>query len=310
MGGSAHRSSPALSYFPRHFSARYAGLGFMLGWALVDAAHRRLRVTVQLRRQHAALVAKLRKGEGSAASAGPPPLASLCMPCERYERSLHAIHDPSFSVELELEGLSHQLDGTPVLEGLRATLRPGRLTLVAAARPRAASALLRILGGLAPAPSRAQRRAQAILGRARIRINGSTTARMRALRKLTGLVPGPHTRTLRAHTTTQELVGAAAALRLPSELTGAERAEHVAAVLELLSLEDLADCFVGTLTPSELTRASVAVELVCDPALLLVEDPTPSLDPASALDVARALWLYARLKLAYKPCSNLHTSNT
>ncbi len=89
----------------------------------------------------------------------------------------------------------------------------------------------------------------------------------------------------------------AARLRLPR---GNNHADVANAVLTELDLLNQASLPVGSLSGGQRKRASIAVELLARPRLLLLDEPTAGLDPATAtaLDAhpsdARGRWVHRR----------------
>lgn len=80
----------------------------------------------------------------------------------------------------------------------------------------------------------------------------------------------------------------AAALRLPARARG-RIDELVDRTLRSLDLADRADVRVRDLSGGERKRASVACELLGQPDVLFVDEPTCGLDPATAAEVVRTL---------------------
>lgn len=68
---------------------------------------------------------------------------------------------------------------------------------------------------------------------------------------------------------------------------------QVARVLALFDLEDLADTKCGLLSSGEQTRVGLAKALLNEPELLLLDEPTASLDPATGRDIRSRIREYA-----------------
>jgi len=67
--------------------------------------------------------------------------------------------------------------------------------------------------------------------------------------------------------------------------------ERIAAILELLNLTSLRQRNLDTLSGGERQRVAIAAALVFQPEVLLLDEPTSQLDPASAEDVLNAIHL-------------------
>ena len=70
--------------------------------------------------------------------------------------------------------------------------------------------------------------------------------------------------------------------------------ERIPAVLKTFDLEQFADTRAGLLSSGEQTRVSLAKAMLNSPKLLLLDEPTASLDPSSARIVREKIQEYAR----------------
>ena len=82
----------------------------------------------------------------------------------------------------------------------------------------------------------------------------------------------------------------ASEVRLPAQATSAQRQEAIDDVLADLGLESVRHSTIGTLSGGEAKRASMAAEMLAAPGLLVLDEVTSSLDPATE---ARIMMLLA-----------------
>jgi ABC-2 type transport system ATP-binding protein len=83
-------------------------------------------------------------------------------------------------------------------------------------------------------------------------------------------------------------------LRVFGMLYGVRRlAERIDAMLERFDLMALADTRCGVLSSGEQTRVALAKAMLNEPKLLLLDEPTASLDPASARDIRASILAFA-----------------
>jgi ABC-type multidrug transport system ATPase subunit len=93
--------------------------------------------------------------------------------------------------------------------------------------------------------------------------------------------------------TVRETLSYAAELRLPPT-SAAERTRIVAAVIQELGLKECADTRIGSslhagCSGGEKRRVSIGVQLLANPAVLFLDEPTTGLDATSAVQVVRTL---------------------
>ena len=133
--------------------------------------------------------------------------------------------------------------------------------------------------------------------RGRIRVSGVITVNGHPLtiaqrRRAMGYVTQEDT--LIGVMTVREAVAFSADVRLAGSVDAVERRRRVSEAIRLLGLNSVTDSFIGTagsggISGGERRRVSIAVELVVDPLVLLLDEPTTGLDAASASVVMRRL---------------------
>ena len=166
---------------------------------------------------------------------------------------------------LAVEGLVFEAGGRRLIDGLDLRLQAGPLTVVLGPNGAGKSLLLRLLHGLiAPAtgriswagraPDRALRLRQALVFQRPVLLRRSVAANLRYA--------------LAAH-----------------GVQGAERRARSDQWLDRAGLAGLARRPARLLSGGEQQRLALARALACDPEVLLLDEPTASLDPASALAI-------------------------
>ena len=190
---------------------------------------------------------------------------------------------PQQGLEVRLQGVTVKARPRPLLQDVAATLPPGQVVGVIGPRPAEAAALADLLlGRRKPSEGAAL-------------FNGvDRWAHRRAFAAAAGQVaglPAMH-RSLKLG----QVLRAAARLRLSADVPRAELEAHLEAILRTVDLADALRTRVKKLTPAQRLRAGLAVQLLTDPALVVLDTATPRADAmagealrgGSALDVALA----------------------
>ncbi|GMG83946.1 ATP-binding cassette domain-containing protein [Paralimibaculum aggregatum] len=166
-------------------------------------------------------------------------------------------------------GLAFEAGGRRLVDGIDLEIREGRRTVIMGANGAGKSLLLRLLHGLIRPSAgtvlwqgrpldRAARRAQAMVFQRPVMLRRSVRANLRFALAVRGL-------------------------------SGPERAERERAALASARLEELARRPARVLSGGEQQRLAVARALACEPELLLLDEPTASLDPASTMAIEEQL---------------------
>ena len=173
---------------------------------------------------------------------------------------------------LVLDGVSLQAGATTILDGLSLSITPGAPTLIVGPNGSGKTSLLRLLMGLT-APTTG-----------RVSWGGRTESKpvRRAI-----LFQRP---VMLRRTTAANVAYALAQAGTPRR----ERAVRVAVLLERVGLFDLAQRPARKLSGGEQQRLALARALARDPEILLLDEPTASLDPAATRAVEEIVLMAAQ----------------
>jgi iron complex transport system ATP-binding protein len=190
---------------------------------------------------------------------------------------------------VEARGLCFTRGSTTVLKDVGFTARQGVIHAIVGPNGSGKTTLLRLLVGiLRPSAGTVE-----ILGRPLAAY--SHRQRAKAMAYLPQNLPGPLPLTVRELV----LLGRTAHQGLLGLETRADR-EAVDRALDLARVDHLADVRLERLSGGEMQRAFIAKALCQEPSILLLDEPTASLDPAHGLQV---LELLAELRMARKVCT-------
>ena len=136
------------------------------------------------------------------------------------------------------------------------------------------STLMHSLSGIVPADA------------GRVLVNQSELYRDRgALRSMIGYVPQDDI--LHYSLTVRECLEFAARLRLPDDFSEAGIATRVTEVIEKVYLTDHAHKSIFVLSGGQRKRVNLAVELLCNPSLLFLDEPTAGQDPRTEMELMK-----------------------
>ncbi|HEV7493342.1 FHA domain-containing protein [Baekduia sp.] len=165
-------------------------------------------------------------------------------------------------MRLDAEDIRFDVTGATILQPTSLSVLPGELVAVIGESGAGKSTLMKSLCGV-----------QQPTG-GRVMLNGEPVVARRAD---IGYVPQDEI--VHRLLTIREALGYAAELRLPQDATAADRAAAVARVIEEVGLAEHADTRIGSLSGGQRKRAGVAVELIDEPGVLFLDEPTTGLDP-------------------------------
>ena len=170
-------------------------------------------------------------------------------------------------LEVHGVGLHLQRGALTLLDRVSFTARPGTLTAVIGPSGSGKSTLLKVLVGVSEPTGGA------------VTFDGRDLhAEYAALRSRIGMVPQDDA--VHRGLTVAQSLDIAARLRMPPHATAADRRQVIARVLAELGMTPHADTRVDTLSGGQRKRVSVAMELLTEPSLLVLDEPTTGLDPA------------------------------
>jgi ABC transport system ATP-binding/permease protein len=175
---------------------------------------------------------------------------------------------------LEARRVRLSVDGEQALADLSFTASPGTVTSVIGLSEASTPALVDVLAGTVQ-PSMGE-----------VDFDGHDVA-ADDVRPHVGVVPRHDL--LHPQLTVEQALLYAAELRLPSGTSKTQRRETVRSVLEKLDMTELRTAKVGNLSVEQRKRASLATELLTDPALIVLDEPTEGLDPEAAQRITAAL---------------------
>ncbi len=164
---------------------------------------------------------------------------------------------------LDLRGITVMSGETVLLQEVSLQARPGTLTAIIGPSGAGKSTLAAVIAGaVCPTTGTAAWDARDVHG----------------LRDEIGMVPQDDV--VHGRLTVAQALRFAAELRMPADSGAGDRSWAIAAVLEELELAPHADTRIESLSGGQRKRVSIAIELLTEPGLLVLDEPTTGLDPA------------------------------
>ncbi|WP_169714665.1 ATP-binding cassette domain-containing protein [Mycobacterium celatum] len=177
---------------------------------------------------------------------------------------------------LHARRLTLGIEGQPVLSEVSFTAAPGTLTAIVGPSPAAGSALIDLLGG-AVRPTDGT-----------VTVGGHDVhGEYGTMRPYIGIVPQADL--VHPQLTVEQALGYVAELRLPPSTSGDDRRKIVDRVIAEVGLNSRRTIQVGRLAIEQRKRASLASELITEPSLLVLDEPTAGLDPEGQQQIVAVL---------------------
>ncbi|MFM1942612.1 MAG: hypothetical protein RI897_1594 [Verrucomicrobiota bacterium] len=203
---------------------------------------------------------------------------------------------PGFSLHVDDLGVAVANTGRELLKEITLTVKPGEFVCILGPSGSGKTTLVRTLIGQLP-PSRGEIRFGSL------RVSGDT----RTLAGLVGYVPQKDI--VHESLPARRALHYAAKLRLPPSLGHSEVAGRIAQIAKDVGISHRMDTPVGRLSGGEAKRVGLAVELLGLPPVLIVDEATSSLDPASDARIMKLLADYAKSHNITVLCVTHHLEN-
>ncbi|KAJ8730679.1 hypothetical protein PYW08_002092 [Mythimna loreyi] len=174
-----------------------------------------------------------------------------------------------------------RFDNKQILKSVSGCFKPGQLTAIMGPSGAGKTTLLNILAGYSTRGAKGE-----------IAINGNCGCASKSSGRGGARYIRQHDE-LRTHLTVYEAMSLAAALKL-ADFTPHERKEKVYEILALLGLSNTSITLCRDLSGGQRRRLAVALELLSDPSLMFLDEPTTGLDSSASASLIALLNSLAR----------------
>lgn len=191
---------------------------------------------------------------------------------------------PSYTIDLKFNQLQLTLkNNICIMKGVTGELKGGQFTAIMGPSGAGKSTFLSLLSGKTEPTG------------GTLVVNGEE-ASLKDYRKLVGFVPQEDI--MLRELTVEENIRHSALMRLPEELSRKDKLDRVYKVMESLDLLAISNSVIGDedvrgISGGQRKRVNVAMELVADPSLLALDEPTTGLDSTTSSNLCATLSMLA-----------------
>lgn len=183
-------------------------------------------------------------------------------------------------MELQWSNVCVKIGGKEILHNVTGSVLPGELLAIMGPSGAGKTTLLNALNGRLP-----------YQGEIRA---GDTTLKKSVQRKMCYVLQQEF---FFANLTLKETLEFTAMIRLPDTMSKQKKMSHLQTVVDTLDLNkcletNMGDLFTPGLSGGEKKRASIACELICDPGIIFLDEPTTGLDSSTATSLISLLKTY------------------
>ncbi|MDR1532981.1 MAG: FHA domain-containing protein [Clostridiales bacterium] len=188
------------------------------------------------------------------------------------------LEQPGIPINVKNAGKTVYLKNKPrnILDNISVSLAPNEFVAIIGGSGAGKSTLLNGMCGFSPVTS------------GRIMFGGEDLyGNYDALKNLIGYVPQQDI--VHKDLTLRAMLTFTAEMRMPCDAKAKDRADRVARVIDMVELAGREDTLIKDLSGGQRKRASIAVELISDPNVFFLDEPSSGLDPGTERHLMRTL---------------------